>query len=80
MSTVKHVAIPYGRRFLTSNEAADRLGLSRSALEKWRVEGRGPLYLKIGRKVHYREEDLDSFIRACLRQSTAKEAGNAVAG
>ena len=45
-------------------EAAARLGLKPATLEVWRCLGRGPRFLKIGRKVFYRIEDLESFANA----------------
>ncbi len=31
-------------------------------LRQWRVDGKGPIYLKIGKKVRYRHADLAGFI------------------
>lgn len=42
-----------------------------STLAWWRATGRGPKYIKVGRRVFYREDDLDAFIAAGL---TAPEA------
>ena len=46
---------------LTTIAAADILGLSASTLEKMRVYGTGPFFLKLGRSVRYRAEDLDAW-------------------
>lgn len=35
---------------------------SPATLQWWRTVGRGPVYVKIGRKVFYRRRDLDAFI------------------
>lgn len=35
-----------------------------STLQWWRTTGRGPRYVKVGRKVFYRPADLDAFIAA----------------
>ena len=43
---------------LNTEEAAKRLLVSRSTLEKLRVYGGGPPYLKLGRSVRYRSGDL----------------------
>jgi hypothetical protein len=45
-------------------EAATRLGLKPGTLEVWRSLGRGPRFLKIGRKVFYKIEDLELFANA----------------
>jgi len=42
--------------------AADYLGLSPITLADWRVQGRGPRYVKLGRRVKYDIADLDDYI------------------
>ncbi len=42
--------------------AAAYLGMKVSTLRQWRFLSRGPRYLKIGRSVRYRQEDLDAFL------------------
>jgi excisionase family DNA binding protein len=49
---------------LTTAEAAGRLGLSPRTLEKWRSNGNGPRYRKLGAAVRYRVADLEAFARA----------------
>lgn len=36
-------------------------------LRQWRYEGRGPAYVKLGRRVAYRTEDLDTWINGNVR-------------
>ena len=55
----------------TTREAAAYLGLAVSTLNKWRCHGGGPTYLKLGRAVRYRHEDLDAFLTARRLTSTA---------
>lgn len=43
-------------------DAATYLNLSPGTLEVWRSLGKGPRYCKVGRRVVYRREDLDSFL------------------
>jgi hypothetical protein len=43
-------------------QAAEYLGLSPGTLEVWRCHGRGPRYIKLGRRVVYTLDDLDMFI------------------
>ena len=59
-------------RALTTLEAAAYCGSSASTLEKYRVFGCGPVFVKIGRRVAYRVEDLDSWIAANRRRSTSE--------
>lgn len=51
-TTVKHI---------TQRELADRWHKSESTIERYRCDGTGPVYLKIGGKVLYRLADIESF-------------------
>ncbi|HHA2904285.1 TPA: helix-turn-helix transcriptional regulator [Stenotrophomonas maltophilia] len=55
-------------------EAAKYLGVGISTLDKMRMEGRGPRYLKIGGRVFYRLADLDSYIEAAVIETTDSRA------
>jgi predicted DNA-binding transcriptional regulator AlpA len=57
---------------LTTPQAAIYLGLAVSTLNKWRCFGDGPRFLKLGRAVRYRREDLDSFLVSRQLGSTAE--------
>ncbi len=47
----------------TVSEAAQYLGLAMSTLNKWRCyQNEGPAYIKLGKAVRYRKEDLDAYI------------------
>lgn len=59
---------------LTPNEAAERLRLCARTLERWRVSGDGPKFVKAGRQVFYRAGDLDEWIVSRVVRSTS-EAG-----
>jgi hypothetical protein len=52
---------------LETVHAADELGLSPRTLEGWRRRGEGPAYLKFGRRVKYRPEDIEAYKAARLR-------------
>ena len=52
-------------------EAAAYCGSSASTFEKLRLHGGGAVYSKIGRRVVYRVEDLDSWLAANRRRSTS---------
>ena len=47
---------------VTEDEAATLLRVSLTSVRRWRRDGRGPVYRKIGRSVRYRREDLADFI------------------
>jgi len=50
--------------------AAAYLGISQSTLEKWRVMGQGPRFVKIGtRLVGYDQADLDAFRNSLIRRA-----------
>ena len=47
---------------LTTADAAQYLGLAPATLNKWRVHGTGPTFIKLGRAVRYRHSDLDAYL------------------
>ena len=53
--------------------AAEIIGISARTLEKWRVTGQGPTYLKLGKRVLYPVRDLESWIQGQKRRSTSDE-------
>ncbi|MCW0001345.1 helix-turn-helix domain-containing protein [Pararhizobium sp. YC-54] len=63
------------QRLLETSEAADHCHLSRPYLEKLRVKGGGPLFLKLGRRVFYRPSDLEAWIDKHVRASTSRDGG-----
>jgi hypothetical protein len=56
---------------LRTRAAADYTGLAESTLEKLRVSGAGPLYIRVGRIVVYDPDDLDAWLGAHKRRSTS---------
>jgi predicted DNA-binding transcriptional regulator AlpA len=54
---------------LETREAAKELGLSPRTLEGWRCRREGPAYLKIGRRVKYRPEDIEAYKASRLREN-----------
>lgn len=52
--------------YLDTKQAAELTGISTVTLERWRAEGEGPPYVKLGRLVKYRRVDLDAFMEAKL--------------
>jgi excisionase family DNA binding protein len=65
---------PYQRRFLTTREAARRLNCSASHLNKSRVRGDGPPFIRIGTAVRYDPEDLDEYAASRRVRSTSEAA------
>jgi len=56
---------------MTVTQAAEYLGLAVSTLNKWRCHGGGPIFIKMGRAVRYRVEDLETYINSASRSSTS---------
>lgn len=59
------------QRLLNEHQVADSCAISVLTLRKWRVEGRGPRYVKIGTLVRYRPEDVDAWIESHETQRSA---------
>lgn len=58
---------------LTVEDAAARLKISKHTLNRWRVTGEGPPFVKYGpRLVRYREVALDAWALDRTRASTGK--------
>jgi predicted site-specific integrase-resolvase len=55
---------------ITESEAAAILRVSLTSLRRWRREGRGPVYRKLGKSVRYRPQDLADFVGSALRRET----------
>jgi excisionase family DNA binding protein len=57
---------------MTTKDAAAYVGLSEGTLEKLRLTGEGPTYLKLGRAVRYVAADLDAWLVARRVNSTSQ--------
>ena len=57
---------PSDRGTLTDVEVAARLGVSRFTVRSWRLKGLGPRFMKMGRAVRYRPQDVDEYERRAL--------------
>ena len=60
-ATSEHAIEP----LLSSKELANILGLREATLENWRLKGRGPRFVAVGRKVGYRP----CVVRAWIEQN-----------
>lgn len=62
---------------LTEYDVAQRLHVSLASLRRWRLERRGPRFIKVSSLVRYRPEDVEEWLAALptggseLRQETA---------
>ncbi len=62
---------PQSSLLYTPDEAADILRTKARTLERWRHTGGGPVFLKIGRRVVYRQDDLEQWLAQQRREHTS---------
>jgi excisionase family DNA binding protein len=70
----KHAGEAGSDHLLTVEETAEFLRCSTDSLNKWRISGRGPRFVRVGRRVRYRAADLADFISAFTRSNTSQAA------
>ena len=58
---------------LTQHECAELLRLSERTLERLRVTGRGPKFLRIRHSVRYRPADVEAWLSSRIVRSTSEE-------
>jgi hypothetical protein len=49
-------------KLMTEDEVSKALNGSIASLRRWRLEQRGPLFIKVGSLVRYRPEDVESWL------------------
>lgn len=59
---------------LSTREAAPLVGVSAGTLDNWRVAGRGPRFVKAGRKVVYDPAEIAAWKAANCFSSTSEAA------
>jgi len=57
---------------LTPEQASDLLKISSGTLSNWRVQGRGPRFVRAGRRIRYTKNDLAAYVAARTQQSTSE--------
>ncbi|MBB3230955.1 helix-turn-helix domain-containing protein [Halomonas stenophila] len=60
-------------KLLTTQQAAEFLGLSPNTVNQWRYLKRGPRFRKIGKNVRYAEADLLEFLEKQTRTGTSHQ-------
>ena len=60
--------------FLTTKLLARRWRITPRTLERWRADGEGPRFLRIGRHIRYRQSDILAFEAEQGATSTDKQA------
>ena len=59
-------------QYRTTAEAAEYTRCHPVTLRKWRVDGTGPVFIKMGRRVLYRQRDLDHWLMGQRALSTSE--------
>lgn len=60
---------------MTEKAAAEYLGISIRTLQAWRVRGGGVRFVKMGKAVRYRPQDLEAWVEAHMCGSTSEFGG-----
>ena len=55
-------------------DLAERWGVSPKTLQRWRSEGRGPMYLKLSKRVVYPLDQIQAFESKALYASTSDKS------
>lgn len=64
-------------RLMTQADLAAYLGKSKAWCERARWAGQGPQFVKLGRNVRYKAEDVLEWIDSNIRQSSSEQGGAA---
>ena len=71
MSTKQDVMASNSNRRYSVPELCEELGLSHFSLQRWRSQGSGPEYEKIGNKIFYRVDVVEEWRQSTGRTSTS---------
>jgi len=55
---------------LTPDQLADEWGIPVQTLAQWRYLGKGPAFVRLGRKIRYRRPDLNAYLESQRRTRT----------
>lgn len=73
----QEAALDNQNHLMKTEEAARYLGLSSSLLNKLRLTGGGPVFVRLaGRAIRYRKPDLDAWVNASVMASTSAYPDN----
>ena len=76
MSLEKTDELNSGRsiELLSPDDLAADLKVSPRTLAKWRCNGRGPQYIRLGHAVRYRQQDVYAWLEAKVSRNSAEAA------
>lgn len=55
---------------MTIDELATRWGMHRGSLCNWRIKGKGPKYVKVGKTILYPIEEVEAYEQQNVKRST----------
>jgi predicted DNA-binding transcriptional regulator AlpA len=61
-------------KLMNQKEVKEITGLADSTLEQWRLKGKGPKFIKLGRLVRYRTSDVQNYIAGLQGFASTTEA------
>ena len=67
------------RKLYTPQEYAAWRQCSLKTLERERIAGTGCQFVSVGRRIYYREEDIEAFLAGRVRRSTSETRTNEAA-
>ncbi len=70
------VSQPAERMVFTEADLASRWGMSPKTLQRWRTEGRGPHYLKLGKRVTYTVNAIEAYENFVQHISTSQRVAS----
>lgn len=65
---------------LTEDVVAKELNVSLASLRRWRLEKRGPRFIKVGSLVRYKPEDIEIWLASLPTGGSTKPIAHAQAG
>lgn len=68
-----HLSTPLLDSLVAPATLAERLGTTERSLSEWRIKGRGPKFIRVGRSVRYRPEAVDAWLLSQEYASTSEE-------
>lgn len=60
-------------KYIDESALPERYSIARRTAQRWRAEGNGPPFVRLGRKVIYRVSDIEAWLRARTYTSLADE-------
>lgn len=58
------------QKYLTTIQLAERWQMHKQSLADWRVRGKGPVFVKLGKKVLYALQDIELWEKENIKSST----------